>query len=61
MERLSNGNILLKHEVKSLKASANFQNKWFEEANRDLEETVARNPIAEDIKMIEQKHQYITK
>ena len=56
MERLSNGNILLKHEVKSLKASANFQNKWFEEANRDLEETVARNPIAEDIKMIEQKH-----
>ena len=52
---------MLKHEVKSLKAGANFQNKWFEEANRDLEETVARNPIAEDIKMIEQKHQYITK
>ena len=33
-----------------------FQNKWFEEAKRDLEEMRANNPLEEDIKLIEQKH-----
>ena len=31
IERLSNENTLLKQEVETLKASADFQNKWFEE------------------------------
>ena len=57
IERLSNENILLKQEVKSLNASVDFQNKWFEEARRDLEEISAKDPIEEDIKLIEQKHQ----
>ena len=56
-ERLSNENRLLKQEVKSLNASVDFQNKWFEEARRDLEEISAKDPIEEDIKLIEQKHQ----
>ena len=56
-ERLSNENTLLKQEVKSLNASVDFQNKWFEEARRDLEEISAKDPIEEDIKLIEQKHQ----
>ena len=54
-ERLSNENTLLKQEVESLKTGADFQNKWFEEAKRDLEEMRAKDPI-EDIKLIEQKH-----
>ena len=57
IERLSNENTLLKQEVKSLKAVADFQNKWFEEAKRDLEEMRAKNPIEEGIKLTEQKHQ----
>ena len=57
IERLSNENTLLKQEVKSLNASVDFQNKWFEEARRDLEEISAKDPIEEDIKLIEQKHQ----
>ena len=44
-ERLSNENTLLKQEVKSLNASVDFQNKWFEEARRDLEEISAKDPI----------------
>ena len=48
IERLSNENTLLKQEVESLKASADFQNKWFEEAKRDLEEMRAKDPIEED-------------
>ena len=36
-----------------------FQNKWFEEAKRDLEEMRAKDPIEEDIKLIEQKHQQL--
>ena len=59
IERLSNENTLLKQEVESLKASADFQNKWFEEAKRDLEEMRAKDPIEEDIKLIEQKHQQL--
>ena len=59
IERLSNENTLLKQEVKILTASANFQNKWFEEAKRDLEEMRAKDPIEEDIKLIEQKHQQL--
>ena len=35
-ERRSNENTLLKEEVDSLKTGADFQNKWFEEAKRDL-------------------------
>ena len=59
IERLSNENTLLKQEVKSLTASADFQSKWFEEAKRDLEEMRARDLIEEDIKLIEQKHQQL--
>ena len=57
IERLSNENTLLKQEVESLKASADFQSKWFEEAKRDLEEMRVKDPIEEDIKLIEQRHQ----
>ena len=45
--------------MKSLKTGADFQNNWFEEANRDLEETTARDPIETDIKLVEQKHQQL--
>ena len=58
-ERLGNENTLLKQEVKSLKTGADFQNKWFEERRRDLEEIRARDHIEEDIKLIEQKHQLL--
>ena len=40
---------MIKQEVESLKKDANFQSKWFEEANGDLEEIRKRNPIEEDI------------
>ena len=59
IERLSNENTLLNQEVESLKTSADFQNKWFEEAKKDLEEMRAKDPIEEDIKLIEQKHQQL--
>ena len=59
IERLSNENTLLKQEVESLKIGADVQNKWFEERKRDLEEIRARDPIEEDIKLIEQKHQQL--
>ena len=49
IERLSNENTLLKQGVESLKASADFQNKWFEEGKKDLEEMRAKDPIEEDI------------
>ena len=57
MERLSNENTMLKQKVECLKTDADFQNKWFEEAKRDLEKMRSRRPIEEDIKLIEQKHQ----
>ena len=59
IERLNNENTLLKQEVKSLKASLDFQNKWFEEAKRDLEEMRAKDPTEEDIKLIKQKHKQL--
>ena len=59
IEGLSNENRLLKQEVNSLKTGADFQNKWFEEAKRDLEVMRAKDPIEEDIKQIEQKHQQL--
>ena len=59
IERLSNENTLLKKQVENSKASADFQNKWFEEAARDLEEMRVKDPIKEDIKLIEQKHQQL--
>ena len=59
IERLSNEKTLLKQEDESLKASADFQNKWSEEAKRDLEEMRAKDFIEEDIKLIEQKHQQL--
>ena len=59
IESLSNENTLLKQEAESLKAGADFQNKWFNEAKRDLVEMRARNPEEEDIKLIEQKHQQL--
>ena len=59
IERLSNENTLLKQEIESLKAGADFQNKWFEEAKTDLEEMRAKDTLEEDIKLIEQKHQQL--
>ena len=59
IERLGNENTLLKQEVESLKTGAYFQKKWFEEAKRDLEEMRAKDPIEEDIKLIEHKHQQL--
>ena len=59
IERLSNENTLLKQEIESLKAGADFENKWFEEAKRDLEEMSAKDPSEEDIKLIGQKHQQL--
>ena len=50
---------MLKQEVKSLKTSAGFQNIWFEKAKRDLEMMRAKDPVEEDIKLIEQKHQQL--
>ena len=47
-ERLSNENTFLKQEVESLKISADFRNKWFEDAKRELEKIKAINPIEED-------------
>ena len=43
----------VKQEVESSKTGADFQNKWFEEAKTDLEKIRARDPIEEDIKLIE--------
>ena len=45
IQMLINENTLLKQEVKILRADADFQNKWFEEAKRDLEEMRAKDPI----------------
>ena len=59
IERLSNKSTLLNQEVESLKTGADFQNKWFEEAKKDLEEMRAKDPIEEDIKLIEHKHQQL--
>ena len=58
MERLGKKikNTLLKQEIETLKASADFPSKWFEDAKRDLEEMRAKDPIEEDIKLIEQKY-----
>ena len=47
-ERLGNENTFLKQEVESLKISADFRNKWSEEAKRELEKIKAINPIEED-------------
>ena len=59
IERLSNENTLLKQEVESLKTVADFKDKWSEETKRDLEEMRARDPIEEDIKLIEKKHEQL--
>ena len=53
IERLSNENTLLEQVAERLKAGADFQNKWSEEPKRDLEEMSTRDPIEEDIKLIE--------
>ena len=42
-----------------MKTCADFQNKWFAEAKRDLEEMMARDLLGEDIKRIEQKQQQL--
>ena len=61
MERLENKtkNALLEQEIESLKTSADFPSIWFEEAKRELEEMRAKDPIEEDIKLIDQKHQQL--
>ena len=53
IERLSNENTLLEQVAERLKTGADFQNKWSEKLKRDLEEMSARDPIEEDIKLIE--------
>ena len=42
-----------------MKTCADFLNKWFAEAKRDLEEMMARDLLGEDIKRIEQKQQQL--
>ena len=42
-----------------MKTCADFPNKWFAEAKRDLEEMMARDLLGEDIKRIEQKQQQL--
>ena len=59
IERLSNENTLLKQEVQSLKTDADFQHKWFGEAKRDFEKMKVKDPIEEDIILIQQKHQQL--
>ena len=59
MKRPSNENTLLKQENKSLNTGADFQSKWFEKAKIDLQEMRAINPIEDDIKLIELKHQQL--
>ena len=59
IESLSNENVWLKQEVESLKTGTDFENKWFEEAKRDLEEIRAQDPSEEDIKLLGQKHQQL--
>ena len=61
IESLSNENTLLRQEVGSLKTDADFQNKWFEEAKKYLEQMRVKDPIEEDIKLTEQKHQQLEK
>lgn len=55
--RPSNENTLLKQYVERLKTGPDFQNKRFEEEKRDLDQMRARNPLEENIKLIEQKQQ----
>ena len=43
IESLSNEDTLLKQEDESLKTGGDFQNKWFEERKRDLEEMRVRD------------------
>ena len=45
LESLSNENTLLNQEAENLKTGSDFQNKWFEEVKRDLQEMRARDPI----------------
>ena len=49
----------MKDSVEELEDRCRFSNNWFEEANRDLEEMTARDPIETYIKLIEQKHQQL--
>ena len=51
--RLSNENTLLKQEVESLKTGADFENKYFEEVKRDLEDMRSIDAIEEGINLIE--------
>ena len=59
IESPSNENTWLKQEVESLKTGTDFENKWLEEAKRDLEEMRAKDPSEEDIQLIGQKHQQL--
>ena len=54
--RLSNENTLLKQEVESLKAGADFKNKYFEEIKRDLEDMRSIDAIEEGVNLIEKNN-----
>ena len=54
--RLSNENTLLKQEVESLKAGADFENKYFEEIKRDLEDMRSIDAIEEGVNLIEKNN-----
>ena len=57
--KVSNENTLFKQEVESLKTGVDFQNNSFEEAKSNLEEMRAGDPIEEDIKLKDKKHQLL--
>ena len=42
-------------QVESLKTGRDFQNKWFEETKKDLDEMRAKDLIEKDIKLIDLK------
>ena len=57
--KVSNENTLFKQEVESLKTGVDFQINSFEEAKSNLEEMRAGDPIEEDIKLKDKKHQLL--
>ena len=59
--KVSNENTLFKQEVESLRTGVDFQKNSFEEAKSNLEEMRAGDPIEEDIKLKDKKHQLLEK
>ena len=46
----------LRNKIEDLKTGADFQFILLKQAKRDLEEMRTRNPIADEIKLIKQRH-----